>query len=215
MELLSFLEKYNSRSKDIEVITDECTGAEYEAIPDQWKRLIKASQAEKNDIIIEMWQAVVKEEMPLTIATLKERLEDVFIVRFGDEYSLIYLIKDQNGDMIYYIGFVPAESFIVQDEMPESIKNFYTKLHNGFYRYSFKAYGLFELERVTPLSDVVDGNDEADMYNYKKAYVILGDGGGNYVVYYTISKMGMTWYKGDGLCDEGEIWSLVDGYGII
>ena len=207
MDILEVLEDYNNYSQDIKVITEECTEAEYEAIPDQWKELLKASPAKKIDIVIDLWQAVVKEEMSLTIANLKEHLEDVIIVRFDEKYSLIYLIKRDDEKILYYIGGSPVESFTIQADIAASIKSFYTKLHDGFFDYRFKALGLTDLKHASPLSENT-GDREYD--DFDKAYIFFNNGMGDYVAYDTLSKKGILWLKGEEPEFGNEFWNLVD-----
>ncbi len=207
MDILNLLEDYNLYKQDIKIISDKCTGAEYEAIPDQWKKLLNTTPENKVDIIIDMWQAVVKEEMSLTITYLKEHIEDVIIVKFDEKYSLLYLIECEDEEPLCYIGGAPVEAFTIQDEMPVSLKNFYTQLHNGFYDYCFKALGMTELDKVTPLSENTGDEIIADS---EKAYVFFGNGMGDYVAYDTISKKGIIWFKGKGPEYGKEFWDVVD-----
>ncbi|WP_408071999.1 hypothetical protein [Butyrivibrio sp. JL13D10] len=212
MDIFEVLEDYNCYRQDIKVITEKCTSEEYEAIPDQWKDLLKASPAKKIDIVIDLWQAAVKEEMSLTIAYLKEHIEDILIVKFDEKYSLIYLIKRDDGEILHYIGGSPVESFTIQDDISASIRNFYTKLHDGFYDYCFKALGLPDLKHVTPLSE---NTGDRVFKDFDKAYVFFENGMGDYVAYDTLSKKGILWLKGEEPEFGNEFWDLVDEWTII
>ncbi len=206
-DLLKVLEDYNVYDQDLKIMTTECTEEEYEAIPDQWKGLLDASLEDKVNIITEMWEAAVKDEMSLTIGNLGEHLEDVQIVRFDDKYALIYVIKNSDGEWLYYIGGAPVESFTIEDDIPESIKGFYTNLHNGFYDYCYDGLGLTELEKVGILYDYT-GDELYD--EFKRAYCFFDNNMGDYVAYDAAQQQTILWYEGEEPDYGNEFWDLVD-----
>lgn len=217
MEILEYLQKYNLYKQDMKIITANCKKEEYDAISDQWKGLLNASTEAKLDIIIALWQAAVKDEMSLTIEYIREHFEDVLIVRIGATYNLIYLIKSKKGKTLYYIGSCPVEPSDIPDDMPASIKSFYTKLHNGFYDYCFKAMGLTEYKEVCSMPVWLEDLDPEDAEKYgvnspssANSYVFFENGMGDCAAYNIISNEGVLFYSGEGLEYGKNFWNVVD-----
>ncbi|MDI3093086.1 SMI1/KNR4 family protein [Priestia megaterium] len=154
MNKLSFLQQYR---KSIEFVSNEdLLSIEKEKIPEEWMEVfIETDKTERKDKLIALWNRVCEKELSHTISYLKENLVDVELIIDNGQYAILYSVKSENDEILYYEGGIPNKSIYDLDmqqawsSVPQSIVKFYGKLHNGFYYMPSRAMGLVPLERVT------------------------------------------------------------------
>lgn len=72
-----------------------------------------------------------------------------------DRLGFQEMVKSENDEILYYEGGIPTNSAYISEmkkdwsNVPESIMEFYEKLHNGFYYLPSRAMGLVQVERIT------------------------------------------------------------------
>lgn len=110
-----------------------------------------------------------------------------------DTYSILYTIKNQGGEDLYYEGRNPKDSFNNEElesswrEIPESIRDFYENVHNGFYDYTSESMGLMPLETITYFGDddlewgIIDELEEPIRINLKTSFGFFSNGMGSYI----------------------------------
>ncbi|MCI1696865.1 SMI1/KNR4 family protein [Aneurinibacillus aneurinilyticus] len=193
MELkLDFLREYN---ENIRLVSpDEVDNINIGLIPDMWRELFKEQDKEKRiQKILSVWRQHVGTNLRNTISYLDEYLEDIELMEFDNTYSILYTIKNSKGEFLYYEGRNPQDSFENEElelswgKIPDSIRNFYENVHNGFYDYTSESMGLVPLESVTYLGDedldwgIIDELEEPIQINLDTSFGFFSNGMGSYV----------------------------------
>lgn len=122
-------------------------------VPDNWIEILSLESAEARcREVIGLWKKYLKDELPGVIARFEEGLKDVELlerIEKGErKYSMLYSINNEDGKCIYYEGRNPLDNVQHRaalgywDDMPIRIKNFYEKIHDGFYHYLNRGMGL-------------------------------------------------------------------------
>lgn len=122
-------------------------------IPDTWIQILSLGNAESRcKAVIELWKKYLEDKLPNVMARFDEGLENIELLerlKKGEKkYSLLYSIIDEEGKCIYYEGRNPLDNIPHRaelsfwDNMPLRIRNFYEKIHDGFYHYMNRGMGL-------------------------------------------------------------------------
>jgi hypothetical protein len=136
VDKLSFLRQYR---KSIEFVSNrDLLNIEKENMPEKWIEIFKETdKTRKKDKLIALRNSVCEKELSNTISYLKENLLEFELIVDNGQYAVLYSVKSENDEILYYEGGIPTNSIseMQQDwsNVPESIKEFYEKLHNGFY----------------------------------------------------------------------------------
>lgn len=220
---LTFLKKYNSSIK----IYNEKEVLEIKEIPLEWQNIFKSSLDNRIEKIIKMWEREVKNEMKETILYLKENLLEVDLISFKERltkttyYSILYGIKRPNNKTTYYVGEIPYNSIETNDDLDwgklkKSIKDFYTKLHNGFYYYASESMGLVPIRSLTYFKDydwgIIDDLKEPLKINIEKTVGFFSNGMGGYVAIDIESDHSVVWFSDDQPKYNISFWSFVDAW---
>lgn len=190
---LNYLREYN---QDIRLVSSsEISNIEAGLIPDIWFELFKEENIiDRKEALLNLWKKNVGYELRNTIAYLSEYLEDIEILECDKVYSILYTIKNPNGDVLYYEGRNPQEEFENSelekhwDKISVSLKNFYKNVHNGFYYYASEAMGLVPIASVTYLGDddlewsIIDELKEPLQIALNTSFGFFSNGMGSYVV---------------------------------
>lgn len=190
---LNYLREYN---QDIRLVSSsEISNIEAGLIPDIWFELFKEENIiDRKEALLNLWKKNVGYELRNTIAYLSEYLEDIEILECDKVYSILYTIKNPNGDVLYYEGRNPQEEFENSelekhwDKISVSLKNFYKNVHNGFYYYASEAMGLVPIASVTYLGDddlewsIIDELKEPLQIDLNTSFGFFSNGMGSYVV---------------------------------
>jgi hypothetical protein len=193
MELkLDFLREYN---ENIRLVSpDEINNIDIGLIPDMWQELFKEQDKKKRiEKMLSVWKQHVGTNLRNTISYLDEHLEDIELMELDNIYSILYTIRNSKGELLYYEGRNPQDSFENEElelswgKIPVSIRNFYENVHNGFYDYTSESMGLVPLESVTYLGDedldwgIIDQLEEPIQINLETSFGFFSNGMGSYV----------------------------------
>lgn len=161
-------------------------------IPSQWLVILKIPDLNnKLKKVIDLWNSISGKELRNTISYLSENLVDIDLIKFNDKYSILYSIKVGDGEIDYFEGNLPTQDINktklekIWSYIPDSIKNFYEHLHNGFYYYPSRAMGLVPLDKVVYFGDdewgIIDELQEPLGIDLGSTYGFFSSGMGGYV----------------------------------
>ncbi|MEC1180064.1 SMI1/KNR4 family protein [Metasolibacillus meyeri] len=187
-----YLKKYN---ENIRILTnDEIGRLGDNELSMEWRTLfVDANIKRKIDSVLDMWKKHVGFELRNTISYLNEHLINIEIIDIDGTYSILYSIRNSNGDILYYEGGNPQkgkknlELEKLWNEVPDSIRSFYENVHDGFYYYASESMGLIPLESVTFLGDedlewsIIDDLEEPLKINLNSSFGFFTNGMGSYV----------------------------------
>ena len=128
-------------------------------------------------------------ELRNTISYLSRHLEEVELMNTNGRYSILYTIKTDNEEILYYEGksqdeFNNEELEKSWDKIPSTIRNFYRTVHNGFYFYASQSMGLVPLENVTFDDDewgIIEELEEPLQIDLQTTFGFFKSGMGGYV----------------------------------
>ncbi|AXI29699.1 SMI1/KNR4 family protein [Priestia sp. YIM B13446] len=227
MNKLSFLQQYR---KSIEFVSNEdLLSIEKEKIPEEWMEVfIETDKTERKDKIIALWNRVCEKELSHTISYLKENLIDVELIIDNGQYAILYSVKSENDEILYYEGGIPNKSIYDLDmqqawsSVPQSIVKFYGKLHNGFYYMPSRAMGLVPLERVTYFKEdewgILDDLEHPLEINLDTTYGFFENGMGGYVAVdlnNCTDNRATLWFTNDQPEYIVDFWDIVDEWILI
>jgi len=227
VDKLTFLKQYR---KSIELVSNEgLLNIENEKIPENWLEIFKELDKDKRkDKLIALWTSVCERELSNTISYLKENLLDFELIIDNGQYAVLYSIKSENDEILYYEGGLPNNS-IYNSEMqqdwlsvPVSIKEFYEKLHNGFYYLPSRAMGLVPLERITHFEDyewgILEELNQPLGINIATTYGFFENGMGGYVAIdlkNSTADLATLWFTNDQPDYNVKFWDVVDEWIVI
>lgn len=225
MDKLSFLKQYR---KSIEFVSNrDLLNIEKENIPEKWIEIFKETDKNrKKDKLITLWNSVCEKELSNTISYLKENLLEFDLILDNGKYTVLYSIKSENDEILYYEGGIPTNSIseLQQDwpKVPESIKEFYEKLHNGFYYLPSRAMGLVPIESITHFEDhewgILEELDGPLRVNIATTYGFFENGMGGYVAIDLNNCEGgvaTLWFTNDKPEYNVDFWDIVDEWIVI
>lgn len=227
MNKLSFLQQYR---KSIEFVSNEdLLSIEKEKIPEEWMEVfIETDKTERKDKLIALWNRVCEKELSHTISYLKENLVDVELIIDNGQYAILYSVKSENDEILYYEGGIPNKSIYDLDmqqawsSVPQSIVKFYGKLHNDFYYMPSRAMGLVPLERVTYFKEdewgILDDLEHPLEINLDTTYGFFENGMGGYVAVdlnNCTDNRATLWFTNDQPEYSVDFWDIVDEWILI
>ncbi|GAB6088101.1 hypothetical protein [Alkaliphilus crotonatoxidans] len=193
LEKLNFLRKYN---QDIRLVSiNEVEKIEDGLIPNIWKEIFRYESINiRKDILLNVWEKYVGEELRNTLAYLSEYLEEIDMIEFNNIYSILYTIRNPKGDILYYEGGNPQNKFESHrlekhwNKMPQSLKNFYENVHDGFFYYASESMGLVPISSVAFLGDdeiewgILEQLEQPLQLNLNTSFGFFSNGMGSYIV---------------------------------
>ena len=227
MDKLSFLQQYR---KSMEFVSNEdLLNIKKENIPKEWVEVfIETDKTERKDKLIALWNRVCEKELSHTISYLKENLVDVELIIDNGQYAILYSVKSENDEILYYEGGIPNKSIYDLDmqqawsSVPQSIVKFYGKLHNGFYYMPSRAMGLVPLERVTYFKEdewgILDDLEHPLEINLDTTYGFFENGMGGYVAVdlnNCTDNRATLWFTNDQPEYSVDFWDIVDEWILI
>lgn len=225
MDKLSFLKQYR---KNIEFVSKKDL-LTIENMPEKWIEIFKETdKIKKKDKLIALWNSVCEKELSNTISYLQEYLLEFELIKDNGQYAVLYSVQSENEEILYYEGGIPTNSIFISEmqeawsELPESIKEFYEKLHNGFYYLPSKAMGLVPVEHITHFEDyewgILEELDEPLGINMATTYGFFQNGMGGYVaIDITNCNDGAAtlWFSNDQPEYNLNFWDVVDEWIVI
>ncbi|MBC2317762.1 SMI1/KNR4 family protein [Listeria booriae] len=215
---IQFLSKYR---KNISLV-DAKTLQEND-IPVEWLEILNKDESERREKTVEYWRSISSNELRNTISYLSDNLLDVEVVSYNDVYSVLYTVKVGEGEVDYFEGRIPTQNILNKElqkfwsETPQSIKDFYEKLHNGFYYFPSRAMGLVPLENVTFFGDdewgIIEDLEAPLGIELDSTFGFFSTGMGGYVAldYSNDDKEKATiWFTDDQPKYNMNFWDVVD-----
>ncbi|MBC2188013.1 SMI1/KNR4 family protein [Listeria booriae] len=215
---IQFLSKYR---KNISLV-DAKTLQEND-IPVEWLEILNKGEPERREKTIEYWRSISSNELRNTISYLSDNLLDVELVCYNDVYSVLYTVKVGEGEVDYFEGRIPTQNILNKElqkfwsETPQSIKDFYETLHNGFYYFPSRAMGLVPLENVTFFGDdewgIIEDLEAPLGIELDSTFGFFSTGMGGYVAldYSNDDKEKATiWFTDDQPKYNMNFWDVVD-----
>lgn len=180
--LMKYLNEKNWRKQTIQFILPEAVSVLN--LEGEWKNILSSpSRKGRVNQTIQLWEKNVK-DFQMIIRLLKERLISIDTVLYNEKLNVVYSLQ-AHGGTIYYIGALPQSSYEgkIVNQLPETIKNFYFNVHDGFVMYPSEDMGLAATSDIYCLGDDLLQEEFIDGYSVKDAYMIFSNGGGDGVVY--------------------------------
>ncbi|MBT2680529.1 SMI1/KNR4 family protein [Bacillus sp. ISL-35] len=227
MDKLSFLKQYR---RNIEFVPyKDLLSMDNEKIPGQWIEIFKETdKTRRKEKLIGLWNSVCGKELSNTISYLIENLVKIELIIDNGQYAVLYSIKSENDEILYYEGGIPDKSIYISEmqqewsTVPHSIKEFYEKLHNGFYYLPSRAMGLVPVETITHFEElewgVLEELDEPLGINMATTYGFFENGMGGYVAidlnncFHGIATL---WFSNDKPEYNVDFWDIVDEWIVI
>jgi hypothetical protein len=221
-EKLLYLRKY---SRNIEIVNfTDLSENDKTMLPDYWnKAFMKNNVKETIEIILSEWDKY-DYQFKATINYLYNNLINVELVKKNKELLLLYSIKDKIGKEIYYIGknvktlHIPNNLKKLWDKLPDTIKDVYKYLHNGWYYFASESNGLESIENIIILSQLDWGildkiNQKKLPYKLENCISLFHNSAGIYVCYdiKTENKNnGFIWFKDQEPKNNIKLWPVID-----
>ncbi|MFJ8063953.1 SMI1/KNR4 family protein [Psychrobacillus sp. NPDC096426] len=198
-------------------------------MPEKWIEIFEETdKIRKKDKLIALWKNVCEKELSNTISYLKENLLEIELIIDNGQYAVLYSVKSENEEILYYEGGIPNNSLYTSEmqenwsNVPKSIKEFYEKLHNGFYYLPSRAMGLVPVERTTHFEDyewgILEELDEPLGINMATTYGFFENGMGGYVAIdlnSCIDDVATLWFTNDKPEYNVNFWDIVDEWIVI
>ena len=226
-EYISFLNSYTLANKSVKLIRN-IEDINKANIPLYWKNALMGSDEEfTKKIILDEWKKYCNKELSNTIAYLEKYLKSVVLISIDEKYSLIYTISSyQSGEDLFYEGNNPiqAEKTMSAElksdwiDIDQSLQNFYTKVHNGFYDYTSKSMGLDSTDNVESILDYDwEYLDQIDI-DMSHLFSFFSNGMGQYVVLDTkksVSNGAYLWSNKNLPRGNLNFWDIIDEWIVI
>ncbi|WP_336047112.1 SMI1/KNR4 family protein [Solibacillus ferritrahens] len=230
---LKFLKEYTlSKNQNIEIIPYQMVREIGPGlIPNSWCDIFENNDNEKRkELLLKEWKAFSSVTLSNTISYLTENLYEVDLISFNNRYSILYSVKTHNGEIEYYEGRNPFETKSITktilnnnwDKIPQSVKDFYENIHNGFYYYASKAMGLVPLDNVTYFGDdewgIIESLNEPIRINLETTFGFFKSGMGGYVAidYENAENDNATlWFSNDQPEYNVNFWDIIDEWIVI
>jgi hypothetical protein len=168
-----------------------------EELSPAWQGIARAADpAERKRAVVELWRDWVASELSKTILYLEHRLLDLDLIRVGGRLTVVYAVQGTTADVVkYYAAGLPvtdadiASSRFTDEEwlrLPETLRGFYTSVHNGFRRYETHSQGIEPVGDVMRLSDlewgIIDDEGLVPEIELGSSFSLFSSGAGAYLV---------------------------------
>ncbi|MBC2366982.1 SMI1/KNR4 family protein [Listeria booriae] len=195
IDKMNFLNKYTfNKSLKVELI--DVHDVDKGTLPESWNEVFENDELSlKIKYLLQLWENTVGNDLRNTIAYLNRHLRDIELMRLGEKYFILYSIESsKTSELLFYVGGNPLEkNFKNQEELfndwakiPETLKNFYESLHDGFYYFPSRSMGLDAVENVTYLGEddweIVEEMEQPLEIQLESSYGFFSNGMGRYVV---------------------------------
>lgn len=216
MDNFDFIKKYRD---NVDLISIDDVDS---FITDEWKSIFKEIvQSKRIQNVINIWKKHSKKELRNTINYLSEHLIDVSLVKTSYGISVIYELIMMDGSIDYYEGLLSIndydKKFLNWDSIPESLKNFYSYVHNGFYYYASQNMGILPIQKVTCMCDydwgIIEDLKLEIPFNMNSTYIFFETGMGGYVLLDTQKykdENSVVWFSNKKPMFDKNFWDIVD-----
>lgn len=104
-----------------------------------------ADPADRRAAALTLWNDGFTRLLPNFMDVLRGRLLDVRICRLEDDLALVYLVRDDHGDPVAWVGWDPrsfGEAPALWDNLPATARAFLREVHAGFTGPDGESYGI-------------------------------------------------------------------------
>ncbi len=221
-EKITFLKRYSPNIAILEI--SSLDKSQFDMLPLYWQAAFKAhSSEEKLDIILSEWENY-DYQFQAVHSYLEDNLIDVDFIRQNNEISLLYSIRNAAGKICYYEGKNPNTKNIPENirkrwnEIPESFRDIYDELHNGWIYFASQSNGLSKVEDLFFLDEMDWGIlEEIDVhslpFSLSDSIPFFSNGMGAYACFDLKSKdnqSGFIWYHDKAPRLDIELWAVID-----
>ena len=150
----------------------------------EWKTILSTPlRSERVKQTISFWQRNVP-EFKMVISEFKKKLISIDTILYKQKICVIYTLKVKNGNY-YYLGNMPGvkNNNMVIEKLPDPLKTFYLKVHDGFIMYDLEDMGPAPSNSFYCLGDDLLPEEFIEGYSVKDCYMIFSNGGGDGIVY--------------------------------
>lgn len=216
MDKLDFLNKYRD---NVELVSINDVDS---FITDEWKNVFKErTQNKRVQNTIGIWKKYCEKELRNTINYLSEHLINVNLIKTSYGISVIYELIMMDGNIDYYEGFLSMNDYdkelLIWNSIPESLKTFYSFIHNGFYYYASQDMGILPVQKITCMNDydwgIIEDLNLEVQFSLKSTYIFFETGMGEYVLLDT-QKYGdensIVWFSRKKPMYNKNFWDIVD-----
>ncbi|WP_222609682.1 SMI1/KNR4 family protein [Fusobacterium necrophorum] len=197
---------------------------QFDTLPSYWQEAFNAhSSEEKLDIILSEWENY-DYQFQAVHSYLEDNLIDVDLIRQNNEISLLYSLRNAAGNICYYEGKNPKTKHIPENirsrwnEIPESFRDIYDELHNGWVFFASQSNGLSKVEDLFFLDEMDWGIlEEIDVhslpFSLSDSIPFFSNGMGAYACFDLKSKdkqSGFIWYHDKAPRLDIELWAVID-----
>lgn len=185
MDKLDFLNKYRD---NVELVSINDVDS---FITNEWKNVFKEeTQNKRVKNTVSIWKKHCEKELRNTINYLSEHLIDVSLIKTSYGISVIYELIMMDGSIDYYEGLLPIHDYenelFIWNSIPESLKSFYSFVHNGFNYYAGQNMGILPVQKVTCMNDydwgIIEDLKLDILFSMKSTYIFFETGMGGYVL---------------------------------
>lgn len=196
-------------------------------IPESWYQVFAIPEPDlRIQSMMSVWKTHQPEDWSVTIDYLEDNLDDVELMRIKeDRYFVLYSVRDETGELQYYVGGNPLEplnnSYLEPwwEKAPESIRYFYENLHNGYYDYACGAMGMVASQNIDYLGDpdydweILEDLDEPLQIDLSSTFGFFSNFMGGYVAIdlkHCNLESATLWFSDDQPEYHVNFWDIVD-----
>ena len=213
-DLLNYLQRY---VRDPRIITGDDLS---ENLPSLWQTVLGQHQTERVATMLKQWREF-NSEFQQVLAYLEKHLEAIEIVQSSRGLCMIYAVRSQNGNLMYYEGRPPVEKNTnveieaLWQQTDSRLQKFYTTLHNGWQYFASESLGLSPLEKCFVLSQLEWGileQLETVPVDLDKSLAIFSNGMGDYICqeFNQGAVHTFLWFHDQAPKINLDLWPLVD-----
>ncbi len=222
-ELLNYLKNYAANPSVLEL--DELVPDTRALLPETWLQLLEMKQQARVEAVIDLWQPFYF-QFQQVIAYFKKHLESIDLIDSSRGLSLLYGVRAQSGEMLYYEGRLPVAENpnhaidALWSKTTSELQKFYRELHNGWYYFASESMGLSSLQRIFVLSreewGILDELPEVPV-DLSRSLAIFSNGMGGYVCQELSDRNRKTflWFHDRPPKLNLEFWPLIDSWTLI
>ncbi len=150
-ELLNYLKRY---VRDPVIVSD---ADQVRGLPSLWQTVLAQDKSARIDTVLSQWREFTA-EFQQVVAYLEKKLEGIEIVHSSRGLSMIYSVRSQSGNIMYYEGRPAVETNTNPEieqqwqQLDSRVQQFYTQVHNGWHYFASESLGLSPLEKCFVLS---------------------------------------------------------------
>lgn len=218
MEKIEYLKKYNAAIQIVHL--ENLSEKEISVLPKYWVDSLSESFTPiKLKVVLDQWKKFPY-QFQSTTNYLESSLLDIDLILENGQFGLLYTVRNLKGNNAYYVGYNPntkkAPEYFAT--LPQSFREIYDNLHNGWVYYASKSNGLLPIEDTLILNDeewgILEEIDIKDLpFDLNQCVGLFDNGKGDYASIDLRSddkKKGFIWWHTKPPKLNVEIWPVID-----